>query len=148
MRHDFYHLVRAPLEVALPRLLEKVLGSGARAVIRTGGAPDIKALSTILWTHDQASWLPHGYAGEGAPALHPVWLTTEAENPNEASILVLVGGAEPAVEPPVTRILDVFDGTDRQAVEAARARWRAARDADAELHYWQQTPEGGWQERG
>ena len=37
----FYHLTRTPLERALPQLLEKIHGSGARAIVMAGGAAAI-----------------------------------------------------------------------------------------------------------
>ena len=78
----FYHLTRSKLEQALPRLLEKVLESGARAVVRAGSDERIRFLNTNLWTYDQDTFLPHGSAAEGEAAHQPIWLTTEQENPN------------------------------------------------------------------
>ena len=46
------------------------------------------------------------------------------------------------------RVLDMFDGHDSEAVEAARARWRDLKDAGYELTYWQQTAQGGWEQKG
>ena len=72
---SFYHLLHTPLERALPRLMEKVLESGARAVIRTGSAQRAEALSDVLWTFEQNSFLPHGTATDGSPDKQPVWIT-------------------------------------------------------------------------
>ncbi|NBP72253.1 MAG: DNA polymerase III subunit chi, partial [Alphaproteobacteria bacterium] len=47
---SFYHLLHTPLDRALPKLIQKVLESGARAVIRTGSAERAEALSSVLWT--------------------------------------------------------------------------------------------------
>ena len=40
------------------------------------------------------------------------------------------------------RIADLFDGTNEEAVEAARQRWRRAMADGHTLTYWQQTPSG------
>jgi DNA polymerase-3 subunit chi len=143
----FYHLTRSKLEHALPRLLEKVLESGARAVVRAGSEERVGFLNTQLWTYDQDSFLPHGSAREGDGADQPIWLTTEHDNPNGAAILVLTDGATADDVDGFRRCLDMFDGNDPAAVDAARARWTGWRDAGHQLTYWQQTERGGWEKK-
>jgi DNA polymerase-3 subunit chi len=141
----FYHLTATPLERALPKLLEKVLESGARAVVLAGSEPRIESLDTALWVYDPDSFLPHGTAGAGNPADQPVFLTTREENPNGAAILVLVDGIEPAFVNSFDRCLDVFDGTDEAAVAAARERWSARKSAGDAVTYWKQASDGRWE---
>jgi len=45
-----------------------------------------------------------------------------------------------------TRCVDLFDGNDPAAVEAARERWRQAQAAGHNLTYWQQT-QAGWEKK-
>ena len=45
-----------------------------------------------------------------------------------------------------TRCVDLFDGNDPAAVEAARERWRQTQAAGHTLTYWQQT-EAGWEKK-
>lgn len=144
----FYHLTRTPLERALPRLLEKVAGSGRRAVVLTGSEERAEALNALLWTHDPDSFLPHGTARDGNAAQQPIWLTPLDENPNGATVLVLVDGMVSERLATYERCLDLFDGNDPEAVAAARDRWRTAKAAGHALTYWQQTDQGGWQARG
>lgn len=146
-RVDFYHLLQWPLEQALPPLLSKVLESGQRAVVLTSSRPRAEALSAVLWTWKPDSWLPHGTPAEGSAADQPIWITDGDDRPNDASILVLTDGMESAAMDAFDRCLDLFNGQDEDAVQAARVRWKAARDAGHELHYWQQTARGGWEER-
>lgn len=147
-RFDFYHLTRSPLEDALPRLLLRVRASGARAVVMATTPDRVEHLNVLLWTFDPASWLPHGSLRDGAAADQPIWLTCEAETPNDASILVLVDGAwPPAWADTIARVLILFDGRDPEAVALARSRWRSQRDLGAALSYWQQDPGGGWREK-
>lgn len=144
----FYHLIRTPLERALPRLLEKVHASGARAVVMVGSAERATALDSALWTYDPGSFLPHGSARDGDAAEQPIWITAEDENPNGASILVLADGAEPADVAGYDRCLEMFDGTDPAAVARARDRWRGHSAAGHGLTYWRQTERGGWEKDG
>lgn len=141
----FYHLLLTPLERALPRLLERAAKEGHRIVVRAGSAERVALLDALLWTYDEASFLPHGSERDGSPAAQPIWLTTKPENPNRASLLVLLDGIEADDLAAFARCADLFDGKDEAAVAAARERWRRARAAGhAPLTYWRQTA-AGWQ---
>jgi DNA polymerase-3 subunit chi len=140
----FYHLQRSPLEKALPRLLEKTLAAGKRAVVILGAPERIEALNAVLWTFDQDSWIPHGSASDGNAADQPVWLTGSDENPNSAQYLFLADGAASAHIAEFERCFELFDGNDPDAVANARARWKDYKDAGHALAYWQQTDQGGW----
>ena len=146
MRVDFYHLLTSPLERALPQLLEKVAQAGHRAVVLAGSEQRAEALAELLWTYDANSWLPHGTRKDGSADEQPIWLTGQDENPNGAGVLVLTDGTTSMQLAKYERCLDMFDGGDENATAAARERWKQAKTAGHELHYWQQT-ETGWQEK-
>lgn len=143
----FYHLTRSPLERALPKLLEKVSASGARAVVLAGSEERIEALNAQLWTYDPASFLAHGSGADGDGAEQPIWLTDKDENPNRATILVLIDGAASARVGSYARCLEMFDGNDADALTDARERWRRYKEAGHALTYWQQTERGGWERK-
>jgi DNA polymerase III subunit chi len=143
----FYHLLATPLERALPRLLERARNQGYRIVVRAASAERVEHLNALLWTYDDASFLPHGAAKDGNPAAQPIWLTEHDDNPNDATMLVLVDGVAAADIAAFARCVDLFDGNDENAVEAARERWRRAAAAGHALTYWQQTAKG-WEKRG
>ena len=143
----FYHLLATPLERALPRLLERARAQDYRIVIRAASSERIEHLNALLWTYDEASFLPHGSARDGNADNQPIWLTDRAENPNAAAMLVLVDGVEAEDLSAFARVADMFDGNDPAAVEAARQRWRRAAAAGHALTYWQQTAKG-WEKQG
>jgi DNA polymerase-3 subunit chi len=142
----FYHLTRTSLDVALPKLLGRVLATGGRAVVKAASEERVAALDTALWLCPDPDWLPHGTRATGEAELQPIWLTTDDEAPNGARHLFLVEGAESARLAAFERVFDLFDGRDEDAVAAARQRWAAAKAAGHSLTYWRQT-ERGW-ERG
>ena len=142
----FYHLLRTPLERALPRLLERARAQHLRIVVRAASSERVEHINALLWTYDEASFLAHGSARDGNAASQPIWLTDRVENPNEAALLVLVDGVEADDQAVFSRIADMFDGTDAAAVEAARERWRRAKAAGHMLTYWQQT-DRGWEKQ-
>ena len=142
----FYHLLSTSLERALPRLLERARAQGHPIVVKAGSAERVAQLDTALWTYDESSFLAHGRAPDANPAAQPIWLTDRDENPNRATMLVLVDGAESDDLAAFARCADLFDGNDEDAVTAARRRWRRAREAGHSLTYWQQTA-AGWEKR-
>ena len=143
----FYHLGATSLERALPRLLERALAEGHRVVVQAGSAERVAHLDGILWTYNEASFLPHGSARDGNAPRHPICLTDRDENPNRATMLVLLDGSRSDQLDAFARCCDLFDGNDPDAVEAARQRWSAAKAAGHSLTYWQQTG-AGWEKRG
>ncbi len=143
---SFYHLQSKPLEAALPGLLEKVYESGARAVVLSGLPERLENLDKLLWTYNDR-FLPHGTAQDGNAEEQPIYLTAAEENPNGATILVLIDGAEAAALDSYERCLDMFDGNDEAAVKAARVRWQACKDAGHGVTYWRQSEAGKWRKQ-
>jgi len=143
----FYHLTRSPLEAALPKLLDKTLQAGKRAVVMAGSSRRVEGLNGALWTYDPTSWLPHGCPKDGHPEDQPVWLTDIDENPNGAQFLFLTDGASSAEVSAYERCFELFDGTSAEGVENARKRWKAYKADGHDLTYWQQTEQGGWRKK-
>jgi DNA polymerase-3 subunit chi len=142
----FYHLSSKALEQSLPKLLERAWIQGYRIVVRAASPERVEHLSITLWTYEESSFVPHGSGHDGNAAMQPIWLTHRNENPNGASLLVLVDGVEAEDIGSYARCADLFDGNDAGAVETARARWRRAREAGHTLTYWQQTA-SGWERK-
>lgn len=143
----FYHLLALPLDKALPKLLEKALAAGLKVVVLAGSAERVEHLNGLLWTYSDESWLPHGSVRDGEAAMQPIWLTDRDENPNAAGVLVLCDGIMPARVADYARCLDLFDGNDPEAVQAARERWKTWKAEGHELVYYQQNLNGGWEEK-
>lgn len=140
----FYHLTRTSLEQALPQLLERALGRDWRAVVIAGSQARVEQLNQHLWTYDEKGFLPHGSAKDGYAAHQPVWLTAADENPNGAHVAFLVDGATTEQPEAFGLVAEMFDGNDPEAVQGARQRWKAYRQAGHELTYWQQDERGRW----
>lgn len=143
----FYHLERRPLEQVLPQLLEKTLERGWRAVVQTGSEERAKSLSQSLWTYRDEAFLPHGSAQDGDEELQPIFLTAEENNPNGAQIRFFVDGGVAEDISAYERAVYMFDGNDREAVAAARERWKIVKGQGHDVTYWQQSPEGRWEKK-
>lgn len=143
----FYHLQRTSLEAALPKLLERTLARGQRAVVMAGSGERVEALTAQLWTYDPNSFLPHGSRRDGRPERQPVWLTDQDENPNKATVLFLTDGAQSAAVSGFELCVEMLDGQDDAAVAAGRQHWAAYKEAGHSLVYYQQDDNGRWQEK-
>ncbi|MDO9459036.1 MAG: DNA polymerase III subunit chi [Alphaproteobacteria bacterium] len=148
----FYHLQRRPLEAVLPVLLERCIERGWRSLILAGSKERTEALNAHLWAYRDDSFLPHGIASEPHAELQPILLTEAFDPaqraPNGANVLFLVDGAASDRMAEFDRTVDLFDGNDPAATEAARGRYRQARDAGFDVTYWQQDANGAWEKRG
>ena len=143
----FYHLEHRPLEQVLPILLGKTLERGWKAVVQTSSEERSEALSNVLWTWRDESFLPHGTSRDGNADLQPIWLTNEDDTPNGASVRFFVDGAPLEDVDELDRAIYMFDGRDSEAVETARAEWTSAKAAGHDVTYWQQDETGRWQKR-
>ncbi|MEM8789636.1 MAG: DNA polymerase III subunit chi [Pseudomonadota bacterium] len=144
----FYHLTTTPLARALPDLLQRALDRGWPVVLRAGAETALPGLDDLLWSFDDASFLPHGTAEMGQDARQPVFLTTRAENPNGAKVLMLVEGArvDPGEAAAYDRVCLLFDGRDSASLAAAREDWVRVRDGGVSGIYWAQK-DGPWSEQ-
>ena len=144
----FYQLTTAPLERSLPELLAKSLERGWKVLVRAGSAARVGALDDMLWTYDDMAFLPHGTKAMDHAAAQPVYLTDGSENPNGASILMLVDGArvDCGEVDGFDRVCLIFNGNEAEAKDAARADWKAVTEAGLTAVYWAQE-DGRWVEK-
>jgi DNA polymerase-3 subunit chi len=144
----FYQLQRQPVEKVLPLLIEKSLERGWRVAVQSSSDERVEALDAHLWTYREDSFLPHGTMRDSAAAEQPVLLTTTSDNPNGATVRFLIDGS-PIPDDPQTysRLVLLFDGEDPDALDAARSRWRQAKERGHEVTYWQADDEGRWQRK-
>lgn len=139
-----YKLTVTPLEKTLPKLMEKVLQGGKRAVIVTPSKERVEVLNTLLWTYTTLTFLPHGSEVDGFAEHQPIWLTAQVENPNGAEVLVLCDGAEASSMDGFGRCLDLFDGNDTDSTAQARNRIQGYKAQGCSVNYWQQDSAGAW----
>ncbi|MBY5932754.1 DNA polymerase III subunit chi [Tateyamaria omphalii] len=143
----FYHLTRRPLEDTLTMLLGKALQAGWRVAVR---GPDVGRLGWLdekLWLGPDEGFLPHGLSGEPHDADQPILLTT-GEAANNATCVMTIDGAEVTAEEvaALDRVCVLFDGNDPEALNVARAQWKALKDAGASAQYWSEES-GRWEKK-
>lgn len=131
-----YHHGISPIEKVLPKLLEKVLASGQRAVVMAGDSETLKTIDTFLWTYSKSELIPHGTVEDGNPSLQPVWLTCTDENPNHASVLILIGHLRPTHTSLFQKVLLLSPEWSPEFTEWASMQ--------GDLTLWTEQQQGGW----
>lgn len=143
----FYHLQTQTMEEALPSLLLKAYASGKHIIVKHDSDKILDELNERLWTFHANQFLPHGTKKDGHADLQPIWLTSTDDNPNNAKILVLSGGATHPHIAAFDLCCELFDGQQDDAVTAARSRWKDYKNQGFDVTYWQQTDRGGWEQK-
>ena len=142
----FYHLERSTLDQVLPELLDRTLQRGWRALVRVGDPGLMETLDERLWAWREDAFLAHGRADQPHAERQPILLTSGTANGNGAQALFIVDGAELGATKGFERCMIIFDGRDEAALTGARARWKALKEAGADLAYWRQSAEGSWEQ--
>jgi DNA polymerase-3 subunit chi len=141
-----YQLTTHPLEKVLPRILEKVYDGGLRALVVTDSSDHMQQLNSSLWTYSSGAFLPHGADGNKLldPLENPIWISTEMDNKNKATVLVLTNGCQVDDLSGYTRCVDIFDGNDPTTLSAAQLRQKTYQQNGHSLVYWKQSLNGNW----
>ncbi len=140
---QFYHLTETPLEKALPRLLEKAYAANIKCLVVARDEAQADILNQTLWTYHPQAFLPHGSSKDPKGEEQPIYLATNEDNKNNATLFCTTSGATP--EDTYDRVLDIFDGHNDESVAAARARFKSYKDAGHTLSYFKQT-DGKWEQ--
>jgi DNA polymerase III subunit chi len=143
----FYHLQGQSLEQTLPQLLERTLQRGWKAVVRASSAERLKALDDHLWTFADESFLPHGLEDDVQAGSFPIVLSLGDTRLNDADVCFSVDGSSLPASQGWTRAVLIFDGGDADALAAARLQWKDIKSKGLAATYWQQSPEGRWEQK-
>lgn len=143
MQVDFYQLAGTPIEKVVPQLAAKVAESGERLLIMAGEDRLLEMLNEALWTHEAASFLPHGRAGAGSEAEQVVLLSDEPVAGNTARFVMLADGQWRDEALDFERVFYLFDAA---RLDEARKAWRSLTAQDSvEPRYWKQD-NGRWRQ--
>lgn len=141
-------------DAMLPELLSKMRAAGHSILLQCPTIERMERLNSTLWSTQPTSFIPHGTAGDGHLAHHPIFLTTELTNPNQATTALAIGTppnfqALQKILPHGAKIGFLFNQSESSASKA-RIAWKALKETTVQhqtpCQYFAQT-ENGWQKK-
>ncbi len=91
MQHfSLYHTAQGLLYKTACQLVEKSYHSNLKIIVLTSDKEEQEHLNKIIWTYSRRQFIPHGSKLDPLPEKQPVYLTCELENPNQATILIII----------------------------------------------------------
>lgn len=141
---SFYQLTFAPLEKALPKLMEKIYNStNSNSFIICEDSEQMKLLDNLLWTAGR-HFLPHDIVGCELPKEHAILLGLEYTNDNDAKILINLTNS--FLDPDnFEKILILFNGFDEKKTQLARNNYKKYRELGHKINFWKQNENGAWE---
>lgn len=123
---EFVNLKQAGAEPnpACARLAAFYYAKKRRVLILAADQGQAEELDRLLWTFDQASFIPHAIAGGPDQDKEPVLIALVQKNLNQAQVLIL---AAPMDEPPLSgfdRVILFVPAKDGPALEKSRELYR------------------------
>ncbi|MCC8419111.1 MAG: DNA polymerase III subunit chi [Rickettsia endosymbiont of Glossina mortisans submortisans] len=71
-------------------LIEKCYHSDLKSVVLTADTDQQETLNKNLWTYSRKQFIPHGSKTDSQPEKQPIYITDELQNPNNASVLIII----------------------------------------------------------
>jgi DNA polymerase-3 subunit chi len=140
MEVNFYHVLAGNLVPSAVRLLEKVYASGQRCVFFSPLEDRVKIVDKALWTFSTNSFVPHGDRQFGFSDRQPIYLTNHIENPNSATISMLMDTLDYREHANFKRLLIIFE--ENQQAEDANKIYHDLKKNNENVNYWKQNPKG------
>jgi DNA polymerase III subunit chi len=144
----FYHMRRDTAEKTVPDLLGKALAHGHKVLLKLPDATRRGHYDDWLWRYRDDAFLPHAQDGDQNPQAHPIWLSTDNDAPNGATMALAVEGAE---LPPVDQfklVCLVFSSENESELARSRVLWKELKQQESvALTYWQQQDNGTWEKQ-
>ena len=150
MQLSFYHLTKTALEEAIPKLMEKLLESGGRAVINFSSDDMMQNIDKKLWSVGGTRFIPHATDAEDFQEDHPIILSKNYEAQNNPNFLVLTQPISVNEETlnNFERCLILFNGKSENELSVARSLWKKfSENQNYTLKYFLQNEKGVWQEK-
>jgi DNA polymerase-3 subunit chi len=129
-RIDFYVLAdgaRGDRYRLAARLTEKIHLQRRRIYLHTASAAEAQHMDRLLWTFRDASFLPHGLAGQVAAELNPILIGWGEDSDGETDVLINLASEVPVFFSRFERVAELIDH-DPAVREAGRERFRFYRE--------------------
>ena len=140
---NFYNITKSSVEKLLPRLLEKILEEGSSIAFLFKNIEVLQYMDDFLWTYKRESFIPHSTDDSMYNNSQPILLSLKDENINNADVLITIEGFLTENINNYMKIIDIFDGNDKEIFEDALVRIEKIKNKGYKVSYWNQD-DSGW----
>lgn len=140
MEVSFYQIADDNLVPSVVRLLEKVYATGKRCIFFSPLEERVKLVDKTLWTFSTNAFIPHGDKSLGYVEQQPIYFTDEFENPNSATVIVMMDSFDyKSFNCDWEKILFVFGESES---EQAVVLYHDLKKNQENVNYWKQSSKG------
>ncbi len=141
MELNFYHVMDGNLVPSVVRLLEKVYNSGKRCIFFSPVEDRVKIVDKTLWTFSTNAFVPHGDKIFGFSDQQPIYMASEVENPNQATVLMMTDCFDYKMwNQTFERVFFVFE--DESSAKTAQSMFEDLKNQKENVNYWKQSQKG------
>jgi len=141
----FYHLTQTPLEVALPKILERALSADWSVEIRTNVKTNLEDISNAIWKGPEESFLPNCLEGHEDEKDYPIVLCNSPLKKKLRDCLIVLDQAKLQKNEVqrYKRVCLIFDAKNEAQLTNARQSWKSLSEAGVNTVYWAES-QGKW----
>ena len=141
MELNFYHVMSGNLVPSVVRLLEKVYNTGKRSIFFSPLEDRVKIIDKTLWTFSKNAFVPHGDKEFGFADQQAIYMASEVENPNQATVLVMTDSFDyKSWKQDFEKVIFVFE--DDAYAKTAQKILMDLKNQQKNVNYWRQSQKG------
>jgi len=141
MELNFYHVATGNLVPSVVKLLAKVYDSGKKSIFFSPIEDRVKYVDKTLWTFSTNAFIPHGDKAFGFAEQQSVYMTSEIENPNQATVLVMTDSFDyGSWNQNFEKVIFVFE--DDSSAKTAQEMLADLKNRNENVNYWKQSQKG------
>ncbi len=133
----FHSLDTAEKERAVCRLAHHYYAAGRGVLILAASAEQAQTIDTLLWTFQQASFIPHRIWAGDAAGSEKVLIGTEEKRPEGCDVLVLGKPASPGFLKGFQEVADFAEKYDAAQLAFSRKRYKDCQAAGLKVKFLQ-----------
>ena len=140
----FYHLTQTPLEVALPKILERALSANWSIEVRANVNTNLEDMSNSIWKGSEESFLPNCLENHQDVQDYPIVLSNSPLK-KLRDCLIVVDQAELQENDVEShkRVCLIFDAKNEAQLSNARKSWKSLSESGVNTVYWAES-NGKW----
>jgi len=141
MELNFYHVATGNLVPSVVKLLAKVYDTGKKSIFFSPIEDRVKYVDKTLWTFSTNAFIPHGDKAFGFAEQQSVYMTSEIENPNQATVLVITDSFDyGSWNQNFEKVIFVFE--DDSSAKTAQEMLADLKNRNENVNYWKQSQKG------